>query len=54
MQRLLLVSILWHNFTQSLISAASGSYMQNYAFENLVKRFPALGELGEELSQSNR
>ena len=41
-----------HNFTQSLISEANGSYMQNsHAFENLVKRFPALGELGEELSR---
>lgn len=40
-----------HNFTQSIIAEAKGSYMQNsFAYENLIKRFPLLGELGEELA----
>lgn len=40
-----------HNFTQSIIAEAKGSYMQNsFAYENLIKRFPLFGELGEELA----
>lgn len=43
--------LMHHNFTQSIISEANGAYMQNTsAFESLVKRFPALGELGEKLA----
>jgi len=43
--------LMHHNFTQSIISEAEGSYMQNsLAYENLRKRFPAMGELGEELA----
>lgn len=44
-------SLMHHNFTQSIIAEAKGSYMQNsFAYENLIKRFPLLGELGEELA----
>lgn len=40
-----------HNFVQSIIAEAEGSYMQNsFAYENLLKRFPLLGNLGEELA----
>lgn len=43
--------LMHHNFTQSIISEANGSYMQNvFAYEKLFKRFPALSELGEDLS----
>lgn len=43
--------LMHHNFTQSIIAEAKGSYMQNsFAYENLIKRFPLLGELGEELA----
>jgi len=43
--------LMHHNFAQSIISEANGSYMQDsFAFENLVKRFPGLGELGEDLA----
>ncbi len=43
--------LMQHNFTQSIISETSGTYMQNsFVYEHLLKRFPALGELGEELS----
>jgi len=43
--------LMHHNFTQSIIAEAKGSYMQNsYAYENLIKRFPLLGELGVELA----
>ena len=40
-----------HNFTQSMISEANGTYIQNsFVYEKLIKRFPRLSELGEELS----
>lgn len=43
--------LMHHNFAQSIIAEAKGSYMQNsFAYENLLKRFPLLGELGEELA----
>ncbi|RKM63016.1 DEAD/DEAH box helicase [Butyrivibrio sp. XB500-5] len=43
--------LMHHNFTQSIIAEAKGSYIQNsYAYENLIKRFPLLSELGEELA----
>ncbi len=43
--------LMHHNFTQSIIAEAQGSYIQNsYVYENLLKRFPLLSELGEELA----
>ena len=43
--------LMHHNFCQSIIAEAKGSYMQNsFAYESLIKRFPLLGELGEDLA----
>ncbi|WP_027205060.1 DEAD/DEAH box helicase [Butyrivibrio fibrisolvens] len=43
--------LMHHNFVQSIIAEAEGTYMQNsIAYESLLKRFPLLGELGEELA----
>lgn len=43
--------LMHHNFTQSVIAEANGSYMQNsFIFESLLKRFPALGGLGQDLA----